>query len=69
MQKFIAKFEPLIQAVLSGPDRLVFRGSLRSIQYAFGPEHSGCLGAARRERSAEEPGKPRCGVWKVRTSC
>jgi hypothetical protein len=36
MQKFIAKFEPLIQGVLSGPDRLVFRGSLRSIQYGFG---------------------------------
>jgi hypothetical protein len=36
MQKFIAKFGSLIQGVISGADRLVFRGSLRSIQYGFG---------------------------------
>jgi len=36
MQKFIAKFGNLIQGVISGADRLVFRGSLRSIQYGFG---------------------------------
>ena len=36
MQKFIAKFADLIQGVLSGADRLVFRGSLRGIQYRFG---------------------------------
>ena len=36
MQKFIAKFGRLIQGVLSGSDRLVFRGSLRAIQYQFG---------------------------------
>ena len=36
MQKFIAKFEHLIQGVISGADRLVFRGSLRAIQYPFG---------------------------------
>ena len=36
MQKFIAKFGSLIQGVLSGADRLVFRGSLRGIQYRFG---------------------------------
>ena len=36
MQKFIAKFGSLIQGVMSGADRLVFRGSLRAIQYEFG---------------------------------
>jgi hypothetical protein len=36
MQKFIAKFGGLIQGVISGADRLVFRGSLRAIQYQFG---------------------------------
>lgn len=36
MQKFIAKFGHLIQGVISGVDRLVFRGSLRSIQYGQG---------------------------------
>jgi hypothetical protein len=36
MQKFIAKFGSLIQGVISGADRLVFRGSLRAIQYRFG---------------------------------
>ena len=36
MQKFIAKFSNLIQGVISGSDRLVFRGSLRAIQYREG---------------------------------
>ena len=36
MEKFIAKFGGLIQGVISGADRLVFRGSLRGIQYRFG---------------------------------
>jgi len=36
MQKFIAKFGDRIQGVISGADRLVFRGSIRSIQYGFG---------------------------------
>ena len=36
MQNFIAKYGSLIQGVISGADRLVFRGSLRSIQYGFG---------------------------------
>lgn len=36
MEKFIAKFGSLIQGVISGADRLVFRGSLRAIQYPFG---------------------------------
>jgi len=36
MQKFTAKFASLIQGVISGADRLVFRGSLRPIQYEFG---------------------------------
>lgn len=36
MQKFIAKFGSQIQGVISGADRLVLRGSLRSIQYGFG---------------------------------
>jgi hypothetical protein len=36
MQKFTAKFASLIQGVISGADRLVFRGSLRAIQYEFG---------------------------------
>jgi hypothetical protein len=36
MQKFSAKFGSRIQGVISGADRLVFRGSLRAIQYKFG---------------------------------
>ena len=36
MQQFIAKFGDRVQGVLSGWDRLVFRGSIRSIQYARG---------------------------------
>jgi hypothetical protein len=36
MGKFIAKFGSLIQGVISGADRLVFRGSLRAIQYRSG---------------------------------
>jgi hypothetical protein len=36
MQNFILKFGSLIQGVISGADRLVIRGSLRSIQYGFG---------------------------------
>ena len=36
MQEFIAKFEELIHGAISGADRLVFRGSLRAIQYPFG---------------------------------
>lgn len=36
MQKFIAKYESQISGVLSGFDRLVFRGSLRKISYVRG---------------------------------
>jgi hypothetical protein len=36
MQEFIAKHKEEIAGVLSGFDRLVFRGSLRSISYAEG---------------------------------
>ena len=36
MKKFISKFGDKIQGVLSGADRLVFRGSLRAIQYPRG---------------------------------
>ena len=36
MNEFIAKHEGKIQGVLSGFDRLVFRGSLRKIAYVFG---------------------------------
>jgi hypothetical protein len=36
MQQFIAKFGSKVQGVLSGADRLVFRGSLRAIQYRNG---------------------------------
>jgi hypothetical protein len=36
LQKFIAKYESQIAGVLSGFDRLVFRGSLRKISYVFG---------------------------------
>jgi len=36
LQNFIVKFGSLIQGIISGADRLVFRGSLRSIQYGFG---------------------------------
>lgn len=36
MQKFIAKFNEVMQGVISGADRLVLRGSLRAIQYGFG---------------------------------
>jgi len=36
MKQFIAKFEPHIQATLSGYDRVVFRGSLRRLTHAQG---------------------------------
>jgi hypothetical protein len=36
MQEFIAKHKEEIAEVLSGFDRLVFRGTLRSISYAEG---------------------------------
>jgi hypothetical protein len=36
MQEFTAKYADRIQGVLSGFDRLVFRGSLRKIAYPFG---------------------------------
>src|ERR1035438_10596125 len=36
MKKFISKFGDRIQGVLSGAARLVFRGSLRAIQYPRG---------------------------------
>jgi len=36
LQKFIAKYQSHIAGVLSGFDRLVFRGSLRKISYVFG---------------------------------
>ena len=35
-EEFIAEYGNLIQRVISGADRLVFRGSLRAIQYGFG---------------------------------
>ena len=36
MQSFTAKHSDKIQGVLSGFDRLIFRGSLRKIAYTFG---------------------------------
>ena len=36
MQAFTAKYSDKIQGVLSGFDRLIFRGSLRKIAYTFG---------------------------------
>ena len=36
MQSFTAKYSDKIQGVLSGFDRLIFRGSLRKIAYTFG---------------------------------
>jgi hypothetical protein len=36
VQQFIAKHQDQISGVLSGFDRLVFRGTLRSIAYAAG---------------------------------
>ena len=33
MQKFIARHRPLVSSVLSGFDRLVFRGSLRALRH------------------------------------
>ena len=36
MNEFTAKYGDQIQGVLSGFDRLVFRGSLRKICYVFG---------------------------------
>ncbi len=38
MKEFIAKFGDRIVGVLSGFDRLVFRGTLRAIVYAQGME-------------------------------
>ena len=39
MLKFIASHQDQISGVLSGFDRLVFRGTLRSIAYAAGMQH------------------------------
>jgi len=39
MHEFIAKHENHIAGVLSGFDRLVFRGTLRSISWAEGMNH------------------------------
>ena len=36
MQSFTAKYSDKIQGVLSGFDRLIFRGSLRKIAYTSG---------------------------------
>ena len=36
MQAFIAKYSDKIQGVLSGFDRLIFRGSLRKNAYTLG---------------------------------
>jgi len=36
MQQFIAKFEKEIQGVLSGFDRVLFRGSLRRLNHSKG---------------------------------
>ena len=36
MQEFIAKYREKLQGVISGFDRLVFRGTLRAISYAAG---------------------------------
>src|ERR1039458_8689445 len=36
MQQFIAKFEKEIQAVMSGFDRVLFRGSLRRLNHSKG---------------------------------
>ena len=36
MQSFTAKYSDKIQGVLSGFDRLIFRGYLRKIAYTFG---------------------------------
>ena len=36
MQSFTAKYSDKIQGVLSGFDRLIFRGTLRRIAYTFG---------------------------------
>ena len=38
MQQFIARFEKMIQGVVSGFDRLLFRGSLRKLNHAHGME-------------------------------
>lgn len=38
MQQFIARFEKMIQGVVSGFDRLLFRGSLRNLNHAHGME-------------------------------
>ena len=36
METFIQKYEPQIKGTLSGWDRLVFRGTIRTLAYAFG---------------------------------
>ena len=38
MQQFTARFGSLIQGVVSGFDRLIFRGSLRQLNHAHGME-------------------------------
>ena len=39
MNKFIMKYQDAISGVLSGYDRIVFRGSLRSLNYPEGMKH------------------------------
>ncbi len=38
MQQFISRFQDRIQGVVSGFDRMLFRGTLRNLGFAYGME-------------------------------
>ncbi len=38
MERFLQQYQPQIKGVLSGPDRMLFRGVLRSVCYVRGLE-------------------------------
>ncbi len=51
MQEFIAKYRDQINGVLSGFDRLVFRGSLRRLYYGWWDAKLGAVVAKGMEKS------------------
>ena len=53
MKQFIAKFKDQIQGVLSGLDRVLFRGSLRRLAHSLGMKQHP-LQTVRRPREGHE---------------
>jgi hypothetical protein len=59
MKEFIAKFGDRIKGVLSGFDRLVFRGPLRGISYVSGRERHLWANPVRKQECGEQAEKVR----------